>query len=126
MSHKDENPLIPYDKTANELEYLLGLTKQIREKEQRYPINFNDFLFLLSTNPKQVLRNIFQLFHDMVHYYVPEGTDEYENDSENVGFSFYDLSKLLVENVEAYLFLVIDCLLIDLCKWLKKSIKVSM
>jgi predicted Ser/Thr protein kinase len=104
MPHKDENPLIPYDKTANELEYLLGLTKQIREKEQRYPINFNDFLFLLSTNPKQVLRNIFQLFHDMVHYYVPEGTDEYENDSENVGFSFYDLSKLLVENVEVPFF----------------------
>ena len=62
MSSENNKFIDANDNETNELEYILELTKQIREKEQRYPINFNDFLFLLSNNPKQILRNIFQLF----------------------------------------------------------------
>jgi len=80
---------------------------------------------LLSNNPKQILRNIFQLFYDMVHFHVPYGIDEYENDIDNAGFRDYDLSKLFIEGVETP-FLVIGYLLIDLCRWLKKLIWVLM
>lgn len=99
MTSENKKYIDTSDNETNELEKLLELTKQIREKEQRHPINFNDFLFLLSNEPKQILRNIFQLFHDMVQYHVPNGVDEYENDIDNVGFREYDLSKLLIEDV---------------------------
>ena len=48
MSSENNKFIDANDNETNELEYILELTKQIREKEQRYPINFNDFLFLLS------------------------------------------------------------------------------
>jgi len=104
MSSENNKFIDANDNETNELEYILELTKQIREKEQRYPINFNDFLFLLSNNPKQILRNIFQLFYDMVHFHVPYGIDEYENDIDNAGFRDYDLSKLFIEGVETPFF----------------------
>ncbi len=67
--------------------------------ERRYlPIPFEEFLDIVSKNPKTTFRDIFQLFYDMMHFYVPEGTEEYPNDPENIGYRKYDFSKLLEES----------------------------
>lgn len=79
---------------AKKLEVLINLGKSIREKERRTPILFNDFLYMAATNPRLVFRDIFQLFHDMVHHFVPEGQDEFKRDSEHAGFFKYHTSDL--------------------------------
>jgi predicted Ser/Thr protein kinase len=43
------------------------------------------------------MRNIFQLFHDMVKSYVGRGVDEYPEDPESISFVCYDCSKLFIE-----------------------------
>jgi len=85
---------------GEKLEALINLGHDIREKERRLPISFNDFLFLASKEPENVFRNIFQLFHDMVHYYVPEGKDEYPESKDSSGFMDFDMNKLFVKYCE--------------------------
>lgn len=79
---------------AKRLEALIKLSRDIREKEARTPVPFNDFLHHMSSEPELVLRDIFQLFHDMVNFYVPKGVDEYEQHSDSIGFMHYDTSGL--------------------------------
>ena len=67
-------------------------------KRHRQPvIPFEEFLQVLSKNPHAVLRNVFQVFHDMVKAYVTEGTDEYPDDPESIHFIDYDCTKLFVD-----------------------------
>ena len=40
-------------------------------------LSFTQYLEALRVRPELLLRDIFQLLHDMVQYYVPEGIDEY-------------------------------------------------
>ena len=82
------------------LEALINLSNDIKEKENRLPILFNDFLYLVADQPDLALRNIFQLFFDMVHFYVPEGHDEYEVTNDSIGFMKYDFSKLFVKDCD--------------------------
>ncbi|MCF8105075.1 MAG: hypothetical protein K9K64_06305, partial [Desulfohalobiaceae bacterium] len=60
--------------------------------------DFTEFCQLLQTEPDKVLRNVFQLFHDMLAYYVGEGVDEYPDDGESIRYVRYDCSKLFVKN----------------------------
>jgi len=83
---------------AKKLETLIKLSNDIRDKERRFPIPFNDFLFLASREPEKIFRNIYQLFHDMVRYYVPEGKDEYEKTAESIGFMDYDCTNLFIRD----------------------------
>lgn len=97
MTKKKLNKIENYTELEDKgkrLEALINLSNDLREKESRTPISFNDFLFLTNENPESILRNIFQLFHDMVHYYVPEGSDEYPITKESIGFMDYDMSYL--------------------------------
>ncbi len=80
------------------LEVLINLSKKLRDKERRVAVPFNDFLYTTSSRPENVFRDIFQLFYDMLHYYVPEGEDEYEITSESIGFVHYDASRLFAED----------------------------
>jgi predicted Ser/Thr protein kinase len=63
------------------------------------PIGFSDFLKKTVEEPQIVFRNISQMFFDMIHYYVPEGVDEYPDDPESIGFIDYDFSKLFVKDI---------------------------
>jgi predicted Ser/Thr protein kinase len=74
------------------------LDQQLSEKDQRTPIPFETFLHILSQKPSTVLRNIFQVFYDMMKTYVGEGLDEYPNDPESINFVFYDCSQLFVQD----------------------------
>jgi predicted Ser/Thr protein kinase len=85
---------------AKRLEALIHLSNNIMEKEKRMPIPFNDFLYLSSKNPELVFRNIYQLFHDMVHHYVPDGKDDFSRDNEHIGFVDYDTSVLLAQDCD--------------------------
>ena len=65
---------------------------------QRTPVCFEDFLRLLAERPTVLVRNIFQVFHDMVKSHVVEGLDEYPGDPESIRFLSYDCSTLFVED----------------------------
>lgn len=85
------------NKRAKKLESLFLLSNEIRQSESRFPLSFNDWLHMSSSEPRMVFRNIFQLFYDMVKHYVPEGTDEYPINDEHAGFLKYDTSQLFEE-----------------------------
>ena len=66
-------------------------------QDQRELISFEAFLMELTEKPSTVMRNIFQMFYDMVKLYVGEGHDEYLDDPESINYVCYDCSKLFVE-----------------------------
>jgi len=61
------------------------------------PIPFETFLKMAAEQPVAVIRNVFQLFHDMVKAYVGPGVDEYSDDPESIRYVDYDCSRLFVE-----------------------------
>lgn len=81
-------------------EALKKLSSSIKYKERRLPISMADFLNLALRIPEIVFRDIFQIFHDMVKYYVPEGIDEYENMEESAGFKQFDCHELFRSNCD--------------------------
>jgi predicted Ser/Thr protein kinase len=85
---------------ASRLEALITLSNDIREKERRALIPFNDFLFMASENPNVIFRNIFQLFQDMVENYSVESQTEYFSSVDNLSFVEFDCTKLFVEGCE--------------------------
>ncbi len=66
-------------------------------QDQRELIAFEAFLMELTDKPTTVMRNIFQMFYDMVKLYVDEGEDEYPDDPESINYVCYDCSELFVE-----------------------------
>jgi len=86
------------NKRARKLESLFMLGNEIRQSESRFPLSFNDWLHMASSEPRIIFRNIFQLFNDMVNHYIPEGTDDYPISGEHAGFLDYDTSKIFEEN----------------------------
>src|ERR1039457_1356694 len=65
--------------------------------EQRSPISFEEYLALLTGNPDRMIRNIFQLFHDMITSYLKPGDDEYSDDPESIHYVSYDCKRLFLE-----------------------------
>jgi len=63
-------------------------------------IPFEEFLKIMSEKPHQVIRNIFQMFYDMIRYYIEEGADEYPDDPESIHFVYYDCNRLFVEDAD--------------------------
>jgi len=76
---------------------LHSLNQNMSEFEQRASIPFEEFLSELVANPPVVMRNVFQVFHDMMKAYVGEGIEEYPDDPESIHYVLYDCSKLFVE-----------------------------
>lgn len=81
-------------------ESLKFLQTQIEKRDTRGILTFEEYLDLARREPQRILRNIFQLFYDMVKSYVGEGTDEYPDDPESIGFVKYDCSKLFAEGAD--------------------------
>ena len=65
--------------------------------DQQTPMPFQVFLELVTQRPRDVIRNVFQFFHDMTKAYVGEGVDEYPDDPESIQFVDYDCSRMFVE-----------------------------
>ncbi|MBI2353550.1 MAG: serine protein kinase PrkA [Deltaproteobacteria bacterium] len=79
---------------------LKHLNRKITEREHGQAIPFDEFLNILATRPTEVVRNIFQTFHDMIHTYVGEGEDEYPDDPESINYVNYDCRRLFIENTD--------------------------
>ncbi|NLE01178.1 MAG: hypothetical protein GX640_15020, partial [Fibrobacter sp.] len=65
---------------------LENLTKNLVNNGNTRPISFDEFLYEVTIRPQVLLRNIFQVFHDMIEQYMGEGFDEYPNDPESVHY----------------------------------------
>ena len=69
-----------------------------QDRQSTGPISFNAYLEKVTANPPRAIRNIFQVFHDLIEAYVEPGVDEYQDDPESINFAYYDTSSLLVED----------------------------
>jgi predicted Ser/Thr protein kinase len=76
------------------------LSQKIKEREQRVPLSFSEFMELSGREPSLIIRNIFQIFYDMIYNYIGDGADEYPEDPESISFVYYDCSRLFVEGTD--------------------------
>ena len=79
---------------------MAALNESQRGLDAARTINFEEFLAQLQEHPDCLIRNVHQVFHDMVHNYVGGGHDEYAEDPESINFVAYDCSRLFVENTD--------------------------
>ncbi len=77
-----------------------GLQNSQLGADRARTISFEQFLLLLRKYPSRFIRNVHQVFYDMIHTYVPTGLDEYPDDPESINFFAYDCHKLFVENTD--------------------------
>ncbi|MGB3211215.1 MAG: serine protein kinase PrkA [Desulforhopalus sp.] len=76
----------------------LGHLDKKKEQLSQSPIlSFSDFLQEVINNPSRIIRNVYQLYSDMIHSLVADGVDEYGSDPESIRFLKYDCTKLFVE-----------------------------
>ncbi len=93
-----QNLKIDLEQQGERLEEIL---KKIEvDKYMRLPISFDEFLHIAAQSPEHVFRDIFQVMHDMIRQYVPEGIDEYSSSEDSIGFVHYDFSKLFQEGCD--------------------------
>ncbi len=90
--NQDDTPAVNGIKKA-----LSSLNKNMSKLERCSSIPFEEFLNELVANPPLVIRNVFQIFHDMIKSYVGEGIEEYPDDPESIHYVLYDFNKLFVE-----------------------------
>jgi predicted Ser/Thr protein kinase len=58
---------------------------------------FEEFLQEVLRYPHRMIRNVYQMYSDMIHTFVADGIDEYGDDPESISFLKYDFSRLFVE-----------------------------
>ncbi len=71
---------------------------------RRSTISFEEFLEVLTQKPTVVIRNAFQVFHDMIKTYIGEPHNEYPDDPESIGFVHYDCSRLFIQGSDTPFF----------------------
>jgi predicted Ser/Thr protein kinase len=69
-------------------------------RNQHPPLPFEAFVERLVEKPAFLLRNIFQVFHDMVKGHLGEGVDKDPDDHESIGFYEYDCASLFTQGVD--------------------------
>lgn len=58
---------------------------------------FSEFLREVIDNPQRVIRNIYQVYSDMIDAFVCDGIDEYGDDPESIQFLKFNCTRLFVE-----------------------------
>ncbi|TYO98096.1 putative serine protein kinase PrkA [Geothermobacter ehrlichii] len=79
---------------------LTNIDRSLRRQKKPQTIRFEQYLEHLSRNPALVLRNVFQVFSDLIQTCIEAGTDEYEGDPESIHYMAYDCSRLFVEDTD--------------------------
>lgn len=87
----------PFPKESVDLAFEL-LNRQITDYQRLKPVSFQEFLNILKERPSQILRNIFQSFHDMVKTYVDEPEESLTKDMDKLSFINYDCTRLFVDD----------------------------
>ncbi len=76
--------------------------ESLRKYESGWPqqslLSFAEFLQEVIAQPTRVIRNVYQVYADMIGTFVSEGVDEYSDDPESIRYLSYDCSRLFVEN----------------------------
>lgn len=72
------------------------LNQRLSSLDQPATISFEDFLEVLAARPYALVRNVFQVFHDMIKTYVGDGVDEYPDDPESIHYVYYDCNRLFL------------------------------
>lgn len=88
------------EKTFQNIEELIAKAIGTEPKEVRAPIPFYEFMELVAKEPKFYLRDVFQLFYDMVFYYVKKGPFYRTNINLPQISRQYDLTNLLVKDCD--------------------------
>jgi predicted Ser/Thr protein kinase len=82
-----------------ELSKALNTLRQYKgNRNQQAELSFTDFLQEVVERPERNIRNVAQVYADMVHYFVSEGDDEYRDDPESINYLNYNCSKLFAED----------------------------
>jgi predicted Ser/Thr protein kinase len=97
--YRNKEKYIPYKQMSKNgiQKAMQNLNTSMSEFEQRTCLSFEEFLEIMVNKPLMVMRDVFQVFHDMVKTYVSEGLNEYPDDPGSIQYKFYDCNKLLVE-----------------------------
>ena len=96
----DETETTELTSAENIKKAINNLNQHTSDLEQRTSIPFEEFLNELVDSPYTVMRDVFQIFYDMIKNYVGEGVDEYPDDPESIQYARYDFSALFVEDVD--------------------------
>ncbi|WP_310600670.1 serine protein kinase PrkA [Desulfobulbus sp.] len=76
----------------------LATLKQYKEDRHRQDeLCFTEFLGEVVERPERNIRNVTQVYADMVHHYVTAGGDEYPGDPESISYLNYNCCNLFVE-----------------------------
>lgn len=73
------------------------LENKLSFRDYRIPITFEEFLERLATEPVAIIRNVFQIYHDMVTTYMVSRDEDDTDDPDGGHFRNYDSSPLFVE-----------------------------
>jgi len=94
----------------------------------RQTLDFEEFMELLAAEPDRILRNVFQLFHDMIMSSLGQGVDEYSRDPQSINYMHYDCSRLFVEGSDYPFFAdrLLANRLVNLVETLKRSAQQNM
>jgi len=77
------------------------LNADVSDYQKHSALSFQQFLDQVQQKPSNILRNIFQVFHDMMMAYVTDVSDDtIPDDPGPFNFTEYDCSKLFVEDSE--------------------------
>lgn len=68
-----------------------------KDMHQSPVLSFEEFLIQTRENPHCVVRDVYQIYGDMIDAYVNVGLDEYGDDPESIDFLKYDFSRLFVD-----------------------------
>jgi predicted Ser/Thr protein kinase len=79
---------------------LSHINRSVADDGQRGPTTFEEYLRLVVAQPTVHIRNVFQVFHDMLHTYIPESLDEYPDDPESIHYLPYDCTNLFVKDTD--------------------------
>jgi len=72
--------------------------EKVKDQLHQSPIlSFEEFLHEVLRHPERVMRNVYQIYCDMIHTFVPDGVDEYGDDPESIRFLKYDFNRLFAE-----------------------------
>jgi predicted Ser/Thr protein kinase len=74
------------------------LNSKLTSGKMKHLISFEDYLNLVSSNPEKYLRNIFQVFHDMISYFLVG--QEKESSADYNSSAGYNCKRLFEESVD--------------------------
>jgi len=79
---------------------LENLKHQNDDWEKQPLLSYTEFLKQVTTSPSRIIRDIYQLYADMIDNYICEEIDEYSDDPESIHYVAYDCQELLATGAE--------------------------